>query len=257
MDPATLILYLLVCAVGSYVQSVAGFAMGMIIIAVMVGGGLIAVPVITAVVSLVSLVNIVLALRGHGHHLQRRLFAFMAAGLLPAVAAGVWILDHLSATAAWVLELLLGVFIVAGSLSMMLRPRPRPTVSPDWACLLAGAAGGLLGGMFSASGPVMGWFNYRQPLTVAEIRTTLLATFALTTLVRTLVVAQSGGLTREVWTLFATALPVVLLGTWAGRRFPPPVTEETLKRMAFGLLLIMGGWTVLRVLLAQASVGGP
>ncbi len=253
MDSATLFLYLLVCAVGSYVQSVAGFAMGMIIIAVMVGGGLIAVPVITAVVSLVSLVNIALALRGHGHHLQRRLFTFMALGLLPAVVVGVRVLDHLSATAAWVLELLLGVFIVAGSLSMMVRPQPRRTVSPDWSCLLAGIAGGLLGGMFSASGPVMGWFNYRQPLTVAEIRTTLLASFALTTLARTVVVAQSGGLTGEVWTLFLIALPVVLLGTWAGRRFPPPVTEETLKRMAFGLLLIMGSWTVVRVLLAQSG----
>ncbi|MDZ7669231.1 MAG: sulfite exporter TauE/SafE family protein [Gammaproteobacteria bacterium] len=249
MDSLTLILFLLATAVGSYVQSVAGFAMGMIIIAVVVGGGLLDVPVITAVVSLLSLVNIVLALRGHGHHLARPVFFWMALGLLPAVAVGVWLLEHLDARAQWLLELLLGAFIVTGSLSMMIRPRLRARISPPWACFVAGFSGGLLGGMFSASGPVMGWFNYRQPLTVAQIRTTLLASFALTTTFRTLVVGYAGGLTREVWLLCLIGLPVVLAGTWLGRGFPPPVAEITLKRLAFGLLVLMGCWSMARALL--------
>lgn len=248
MDIAAFVGLLLSAALGSYVQAVAGFAMGMIILAVTVGGGLVGVTAITAVVSLLSLVNIVLALRGHGHHLARHVFGWVAVGLLPAVAAGVWLLEHLDARAQWVLELALGVFIVAGSLSMMVRPQPREAVSPPWACWLAGVAGGLLGGMFSASGPVMGWFSYRQPLTVAQIRTTLLATFALTTTFRTVVVGASGGLTAEVWTLFAVGLPAVLAGTWVGRRFPPPVTEHTLKRMAFALLLVMGSFSIVRAL---------
>lgn len=246
MDLPTLIVFLAATAVGSYVQAVAGFAMGMIIIAVMVGGGVLPVPLITAVVSLLSLVNIVLALRGHGHHLERRLFRWMAVGMLPAIVVGVWLLEHLDARAQWLLELLLGTFIVAGSLSMMIRPQPRPRLSPSWACFAAGFSGGLLGGMFSASGPVMGWFNYRQPLTVAEIRTTLLASFALTTTFRTLVVGATGGLTGEVWLLFAIGCPVVLVATWAGGRFPPPVAETTLKRMAFALLVLMGCWSIFR-----------
>lgn len=246
MDFATLLPFLLAAAAGSYVQSVAGFAMGMIIIAVMVGGGLMAVPVITAVVSLLSLVNIVLALRGHGHHLARPVFGWMAAGLLPAVAVGVWLLERLDARAQWLLELLLGVFIVAGSSSMMVRPRPRQRVSPPAACFAAGFSGGLLGGLFAASGPVMGWFNYRQPLSVAEIRATLLASFALTTTFRTLAVGYAGGLTAEVWQLFLFGLPLVLLGTWAGRNFPPPVSDAALKRMAFAVLVMMGAWSVIR-----------
>jgi uncharacterized membrane protein YfcA len=248
MDVIPLGVFLLAALIGSYVQSVAGFAMGMIIIAVTVGGGLLDIPVITAVVSLISLVNIVLALRGHGHHLHRRLLLWLAAGLVPATGIGVLVLEVLDARSQRTLELLLGLFIVGGSLSMMLRPVPRARMSPPAACLAAGFAGGLLGGMFSASGPVMGWFNYRQPLPVPQIRATLLACFALTTTLRTLVVGVGGGLTAEVWLLVATALPMVLLGTWCGRRYAPPLSEEALKRCAFGLLLMMGAWTALRAL---------
>jgi uncharacterized protein len=253
MDTQTLLLFLMAAALGSYVQAVAGFAMGMIIIAVMAGTGAVPLPLIAAVVSLLSLVNIVFALRGHGHHLDRRLAGWMALGLLPAVGLGVWLLNHLDARAQWVLELLLGTFIVLGSLSMTVRPQPRATVSGAAASLAAGLAGGVLGGMFSASGPVIGWFTYRQPLTVAEIRTTLLVVFALTTTLRTAVVGWGGGLTREVWVLVLTGLPLVLIGTWAGRSLPPALSDTNLKRLAFALLVAMGAWSIVRALLQGAA----
>jgi uncharacterized protein len=248
MDIVTLVVFLLATAIGSYVQAVAGFAMGMIIVAVMVGGGVVAVPLIAAVVSLLSLVNIVLALRGHAHQVVRPLFVWTVAGLLPAIVVGVWLLTWLDARMQWVVELLLGVFVVGGSLSMLLRPRPLSSLSPPWACVAAGFWGGMLAGLFSASGPVLGWFAYRQPLTVAAIRTTLLAGFALTTSFRTVVVGVGGGLTAEVWILFLTGLPLVLAGTWAGRSLPPPVSEAALKRLAFTLLLVMGCWSMARAI---------
>jgi uncharacterized protein len=257
MSTESLLIFLLATLVGSYVQAVAGFAMGMIIIAVMVGGGLAALPVITAVVSLLSLLNIVLALRGHGHHLARRLFGWLGVGILPSVWLGVWLLEHLDARAQWALELLLGSFIMLGSLSMMIRPHPRPALSTPLASFVAGCAGGVLGGLFSASGPVIGWFTYRQPLTVAEIRTTLLAVFALTTSLRTVVVGWGGGLTREVWMLVLMGLPLVLLGTWAGRNLPPAVSDVTLKRLAFALLLVMGAWSIVRALLDLLAAASP
>jgi uncharacterized protein len=255
MDPATtMIVFLLATALGSYVQAVAGFAMGMIIVAVMIGGGgSVSVPVIAAVVSLLSLVNILLAIKGRVHHLVRHLFGWTLAGLVPAVALGVWLLTWLDARVQWAVELLFGAFIIAGSLSMLVRPRPRARLSPAWACLTAGFSGGILAGMFSASGPVLGWFNYRQPLSVAEIRTTLLAGFAFTTSLRTVVVGSVGGLTTEVWIMFASGLPLVLLGTWAGRSLPPPISEAALKRLAFALMLVMGCWSLARAVLAATA----
>ena len=240
MDGAGWIIFLGAVFVGSYVQSVSGFAMGLIVIAVVGASGVISLPVLTAAASLITMVNVVVALKGHTEFIDRRIFGWLAAGQLPAIGVGVWLLTWLDRDAQSVLQLLLGLFITLGSLSMMLKPQPLSGPSPNWACFTAGIAGGVIGGMFSASGPIMGWFNYRQPLPLAVIRATLLCSFALTTSTRTLVVGLQGGLTADVLWLSAVAVPLVILGTWLGREMPPPVSEALLKQGAFGLLFCMG-----------------
>jgi uncharacterized membrane protein YfcA len=242
MNTVELCAFLLAVLLGSYVQAVAGFAMGLMIIATVASARLAPLETASAVVSLLSFVNIALSLRGHFHLVHGRVFRALAWGQAPAIVLGVWLLGVLSSGATFVLELLLGTFLILGSGSMMFRPRLRPTVSTTPAALAAGAAGGLLGGLFAASGPVIGWFCYRQPLPVTEIRATLLGCFAVSTLIRVVTVGAAGDLDREVWRLAATALPVVLLGTWLGRNRPPPIAEATLRRFAFLLLTLMGLW---------------
>jgi uncharacterized membrane protein YfcA len=251
MDALGVSLFLVTTLLGSYVQSVTGFAMGMIMIAVMVGSGMIAVPVITAVVSLLSLVNVAFSLRGHLRHVDWHLLRWVGLGLPVAIWAGVVLLGVLDRQLTWVLELLLGTFILLGSLSMIVRPHARRTRSDPLASLTAGLAGGVLGGLFSASGPVIAWFAYRQPLPVSSIRNTLLALFALTTSLRVAVVGASGGLTSQVWLLAGAGLPAVLVGAWLGRTFAPPLSDLVLKRAAFGMLLVMGGAMVARSLVSR------
>lgn len=237
-----LLLFLLLVALGGYVQTVAGFAMGMIMVAGSSALVLFPLPTTTAVISLVSLMNIGLSLPGHLHRIYQRGFLLMCAGQVPMIGVGVWVLEWLDATAERVLSLLLGSFVLIGCASMMMRPEPRPQVSPPAAFFVAGLGGGMLGGMFAAAAPVMGWFVYRQPMMVAELRATLLACFGVSTIVRTLFVGADGGLTTEVLTLAAASVPMVLLSAWLGRRFPPPVSEAGLRRIAFGMLFAMGGW---------------
>ncbi len=241
MDTALLI-FLFLVLLGGYVQTVAGFALGMILIAASSALQLYPLPITTAVISLVSLVNIVLALHGHYPRIYRRGLLWLVLGQIPFVAVGVALLNYLDATAERALQTLLGLFIVFGCGAMSIRPQPQSQVSGRSGFLAAGVGGGLLGGMFSAAGPVIGWFVYRQPLPVAEIRATLLAAFAASTVVRTLVVGAEGGLTREVWVLTGWSIPLILLATWLGRRFPPALSESNLRRAAFALLFAMGGW---------------
>ena len=227
---------------GSYIQAVAGFAMGMLIVAVAGGLRLIEIETLAAVVSILSLTNSLLSLWGQTHHVHWRLFGWLALGQVPALLLGLYFLDLLGANARWALELCLGVFLTLGALGMLLKPQPLQQVSSPWVAWLTGVCGGTFGGMFSASGPVLGLFGFSQPLPLAVIRATLLASFLLVTSSRTVMVGWRGELTETVLVTVLLALPVVLVGTWLGRTMAPPVSEATLKKAAFWLILIMGVW---------------
>lgn len=238
----SIIIFLLVILFGSYVQSVAGFAMGMTIVAVVGGLRLLDIPTLAAVVSLMTIVNTTFSLRGQLQHVHKRLLFWIGLGQLPGIFLGLWLLAYLDAEDSRRLELCLGIFITLGGLAMTIRPRPMAQVSGGLFAWICGLLGGLLGGMFSASGPVLGWFGYSQPLAVNVIRATLLSSFFMTTSTRTLVVGVQGGLTQTVLTFAALGVPAVLLGAWLGKAFPPLVSEDILKRGAFFILLLMGIW---------------
>ena len=242
VDVPALIIFLLITLLGSYIQAVAGFAMGMLIVAVAGGLRLVEIETLAAVVSILSLTNSALSLWGQTQHVHWRLFVWLAAGQLPALVLGLYFLDHLGANSRWLLELCLGLFLTMGALGMLLKPKPLQHVSPSWVAWLTGLCGGTLGGMFSASGPVLGLFGFSQPLPLNVIRATLLSSFLLVTSSRTLMVGWRGELTEPVLLIVAMALPVVLIGTWWGRIFAPPVSDAALKRAALWLILVMGVW---------------
>jgi len=237
-------LFVISVLIASYIQGVTGFAMAMLLVAVLGSTRVLDIGVLTATVSLLTLVNIGMSLHGHYHLIQGRVVRWLLLGQIPSVFVGVWLLDFLNGTALALLELLLGIFIVLACLAMLVKPRLRDDVSGSVSCLVAGMSGGLLGGLFAASGPVMGWFCYRQPLAIVEIRATLLSFFAMSTLLRTGIVGVNGGLSQQVWLYFISGVPIVLLGTWLARRFPPVLEEKTLRQCVFGVMMALGLWLI-------------
>lgn len=253
MEVIPLLVFLSIVLLGSFVQAVAGFAMGLIIVAVVGGLRLIDLPTLAAVVSLTTILNVLIALWGQVRHIHRRVFTWLALGQLPAIFVGLQFMLWLEAELILVLELLLGLFITAGGLSMFLKPQPWREVSSPMVSWSVGVVGGLVGGMFSASGPVLGWFGYNQPLPLAAIRATLLACFVMTTGTRSILVGIDGGLTPTVWSYALWAVPVVVVGTWVGRRAAPRLDDSLIRRGAYILLLVMGVWIVARSGLAAFS----
>ena len=248
----TFVAFLFVALLGAFVQTVTGFALGMILIALAAGLQLVSIPVLTATASLLSLANVAMALRGQTERIDRAFWTFVTVGQIPAIALGLWLMLYLNDGQVVFLQLLLGLFVLIGSVSMMRQNVQRKVVSSRASRFIAGAAGGLCGGMFSASGPVMGWFFYRQPLPIDVIRPTLLACFGVTTIVRTLLVAGRGELNSEVLTLTALSLPMIVLGTWLGRRYAKQIPETSVRRWAFVLLTIMGALITARALWLMA-----
>ena len=241
--------FLLLALIGAFVQTVAGFALGMILVALAAAFDLVSLPVLTATVSLLSLANVILALRTQFDRIDWKVWRLISLGQVPGIGVGLYLMMQLHSSALAFLQFLLGLFVLFGSLSMM---RPNALLekpSSGTAQFVAGLSGGLCGGLFSASGPVMGWFFYRQPWQLEPIRATLLACFGVTTAARTVLVFGRGEMDSEIILLTALSMPMIFLGTWLGGRWAGRVSIEFLRRWVFRLLVVMGC-----VIIARASI---
>jgi uncharacterized membrane protein YfcA len=244
MQPADLILFLFVMAAGSYIQTLTGFAMGLIVMGAVTIFHIAPVAFSAVVVSIMALLNTALALRREHHVVNWKMVILICAGALPAVAAGLYLLNHLSTSSTLVLRLLLGSFILTSGFLLMLRPHPRIKPSPGTVSLLAGIIGGLFGGLFSTAGPPIVYHLYRQPLSISAIRTTLYAVFAISTITRISLVGLNGEITWDILKLSLMSAPLVAGLTLLGKKFRPPLSDLVMRRGAFGLLMLLGAFLV-------------
>lgn len=241
----TLIPLLALMGAASYFQTVTGFGLGMIVIGVAGGINLAPVASVAALVSVVTLANCAIALRGRLHHVDWRAVGAATLGIVPSVIACVALLDYLSAAASTVLRLLLGIVVLYGGIGSALRPVPLEQRSADRSFFMSGVFGGLLSGMFGISGPPLIYQFYRQPLSVTQIRCALIVLFGETAAIRTAFSASTGQLNAAIWLQAAIAVPVVSLATLAARHRPPPLSGVATRRVAFSVLMIIGGQLVL------------
>ncbi|MGR8947126.1 MAG: TSUP family transporter [Gammaproteobacteria bacterium] len=246
----TYVWLILICAVfvGSYVQSLIGFAMGLIVVGIGSISGSVDFGVLTAAVSLITLFNIVVSLKGHLPKIHGKMLFYMVFGQLPCIALGLFLVNHLAVRTVASLELLLGMFLLISGSIMVFKPQPRARLSSIPGLVLGGAGGGLTGGLFAASGPVIGWFGYRQPLELNVIRATILCFFLIACVCRTTLVGIHGGLTREVWSLVGVSIPITLIGAWLGTVAKPKLSDAGFKRWVFTLLILMGIYISFRAL---------
>lgn len=240
IDAGDLFVFLLLLAAGAYVQTVTGFALGLVVMGAVALSGLAPIAFSAVIVSISSLANTLLALRGDRQHVHWPSVAASLAALLPAMVGGIALLTHLSGTSVHSLRLLLGGFILVSGVLLMLKPHPRAHLAGAAATFTAGAFAGLFGGLFSTAGPPLVYHLYRQPLSIRAIRASLLAVFAVATSGRIAVVALEGGVSREMLWISLLALPMVLGATAVARRFRPPLSDLTMRRLAFGLLMALG-----------------
>ncbi|MGM0595193.1 MAG: sulfite exporter TauE/SafE family protein, partial [Pseudomonadota bacterium] len=226
--------------IGAYVQTVTGFAMGLIIMGAATLFDLVPVAFTAVVITMTSMFNILLALAREHHHIHWRTVLLASLGMAPALILGVWLLNYLSVESTQTLKALLGGFILVGATLLVLKPHPRNRLLLGWRDVVAGALGGFFGGLFSTAGPPLVYHLYRQPFSIDVVRTSLLAIFGFTTVLRNGYVAASGDFTLEMLHTSLLAIPVVYLATVLGQRFPPPLAETGMRRLAFALLAVLG-----------------
>jgi uncharacterized membrane protein YfcA len=240
MDAGSLLGLLLLAGLAAYMQTLTGFALGL----VMMGGvglsGLLPLPDAAVLVSVLTLVNAFQVLRKGWRDIAFGEFRVIVATSLVALFVGYWLLGLLAQASLDWLKLTLGIVIVVSSLQLAMRREVLAVKSGRPSFAFFGAIAGLMGGLFSTSGPPLVYHLYRQPLALVTIRETLVAVFAVNSLVRLGVVAGTGDLPGGNFWWALLAIPAVVLATFAARRWPPPLSTQAMRRIAFALLLLSG-----------------
>jgi uncharacterized protein len=232
--------FVLIVGVATFAQSLTGFAMALILLGL--SGLLDVAPLadIANVATILSLVSAAVALRSTHSGVDWRILRATVVGTVIGVSAGVALLGWLQANVVVVLRLLLGLTIVACAIVVLLRSTSSRDRSPAWSFGLVGTLSGLLGGLFSASGPPLVYHFYRQPLSLHATRDTLVAVLATSSLLRLAIVVPTGHFSANAVRLALLAAPLSAALTWWFRRHPPPWSRATVLKAVCALLLLTG-----------------
>ena len=248
----SLLIILVAVAVGSYLQAFTGFALGIVVLAIAVLTHAAPIATLATTITIVALPGITIALARHWRHIDRASFFQTLIGLAPGTLLGLWLLGKMGEDHTAQLQLLLGGLIVAGGIALFIKPRPHPSRSSPASFVLMGLLGGLMGGMFSIPGPPLIYHYYRQPVSIQAIRTSLLALSGAMSLIRLIMQGLQGGLNAEVMSLGILSIPIAMLASWLYLRFPPQLSDLSMRRGAFALFVAMGCFISLTAVLPNA-----
>jgi uncharacterized membrane protein YfcA len=241
MSAQSLAAFLALAGLAAYVQTVAGFAFGLVMMGAVALGGLLPLPDAAVMVGLLSLVNTAqMVLHGGWRHVARRELRLVLSTSLPTLILGYFLLEWLADTRADALKVALGVTIMGASLQLAMRRTALARQSPDASFIGIGIVSGLMSGLFSTGGPPLVHHFYRQPMPVVRIRETLVAAFGIAQVVRLSMVAATGNIPPPSTFTGLAAVPVVMAMTFIARRWPPPLADKTLKMIVFVLLFLSG-----------------
>lgn len=240
MDPVSLAVLLALAAIAAYVQTLTGFALGLIIMGGVGLTGVIGLPEAAVLVSCLTLVNAALVLARGWRDVAMREYVSVLVSSLVTLSIGYWLLGVMASASMDWLKLILGCVIIVSSIQLALKPVQFVTPSSIPSFAFYGAIAGLMGGLFSTSGPPLVYHLYRQPMRPVAIRETLVAIFATTASVRLGIVAHNADMPPAPFWWGLLSIPVVVGLTIIAKKWPPPVTQLTMRRVAFVLLLLSG-----------------
>lgn len=231
----------LVCvAVASCTQAITGFAISLVLLGLTGLFQLAPLPDAANVAAVLSLASAATALRSARRQVDWGALRATVSGTVVGVPLGVALLAWLHANVVMVLRLLLGLVVIACAIVVLVRREPLARRSPPASFRAIGVLSGLLGGLFSASGPPLVYQFYRQPMDVEAVRDTLLAVLASGAALRLTMVVGTGHFTQRSLGLSALSVPLVMAITWWLRRRPPPWPREAVLKIVCALLVVTG-----------------
>jgi uncharacterized protein len=232
--------FLACVAVASWTQSITGFAIALIILGLTGLFQLAPLPDAANVATVLSLASAAVALRNARRSIDWPALRSTVSGSVLGVPVGVVLLAWLHSNVVTLLRVLLGLVIIGCALVVLLRSEPLPRRSSRASFGAIGVLSGVLGGLFSASGPPLVWQFYRQPMDIDSVRDTLVGILAVGSAMRLVMVVASGQFTALSAGLCALGVPLSMAITWWMRGHPPAWRRETVLKLVCALLVVTG-----------------
>ena len=245
MDSWELLYFSVMVVIATAVQTITGFALGLILVALCTAFGVMSVIDCAAIVSLVSMMNTGLLLRRSYRDLNGHVVMAIMLGLIPTLLLGFYWLDQVGRDQVSLLRTIIGAMVLVAGMTLMLRPSPYSSLSAKPSFFGSGLIGGLFGGLFSAAGAPIAYLMYRQPLAISVIRSSLLAVFFLSTFVRAVTGGFAGHYTPDVLIKTLVAAPVMLVTTMLIEPTLPAIPDQVVRRLVFLCLMALGLYLLL------------
>jgi len=245
------VIFLLCVAVATAAQTLTGFALGLVLLGLVSMFHLAPLADAANVVSILSLANALVLLKGARSAVNLPLLRDTVIGSSVGVVVGVVLLGWLSGNVVLALRGLLGITILGCATLMMVSVTPLRERSSRTAFHFYGIVSGVMGGLFSSAGPPLVYQFYRQPLPLAAIRQTLGLVFAFNAVLRLVLIVPSGHFSLSALWLSTVAVPLVLVVTWLLQRHPPGWSPRVVRTAVCGLLVLAGSSLLSPIVMAS------
>lgn len=157
-------------------------------------------------------------------------------GSIPGIPLGVVFLKQMDPF--WV-KLIIGAVLILYSLYGLLWKPAVLEMKKRWIYVFEFASG-FLGGAIAAAGPPVIVYTSLQPWSKDRIKVTLQGFFTASGIVVVFFQALGGLVTGTVLVYFLAAVPLLVVGTWAGSLLYGRVREEAYRKILFVFLAILG-----------------
>ncbi len=229
-----LLLGLVVLAAG-YIQSVTGFAFG--IVAMIFLPHLLVYTEANLLSSILSTLTSAVMILSVARHIDWKNLLFPLVG---SIFANYFAITFVKQAQGELLTLLLGIALFGLSIyffffSHKIRFRPTPVAG-----LIAGLASGVLSGLFSIGGPPIVIYYMQSERETEKYLATVSAYFVLSGFFAIGMKVFSGFFTAQVGVGLAIGLPLLLLGSLLGRLTRGHLSPAAMKKAVYGVMAVSG-----------------
>lgn len=219
---------------GCFTQSLTGFGVALVTMSLL--PSLVGLKAATPLVALVGIALEVLMLIRYRESLKFKSILGLVISTVVAIPFGVLYFRKLDEGIAL---FVLGLIITIYALYALIGLRLPALEHPAWSWLF-GFAGGLLGGAYNTSGPPVVVYGNCRKWSPQEFKSNLSGYFLVGSVMVIATHWANGNFTSDIWSVFLSSLPALLLGFVLGQYMDKWLNPEVFRRIVLVALIILG-----------------